>query len=223
MVDPILAHASPSTARALLGSKDARLLLPTGNPAPTIANRRRRRCGARLLDAGPRESQPLQPVVGQALTPVGRSPRLHRVVHLASWRKVYAVYGTWLAFKVICLIVLTCPSKAGEVYMVKDKIKAFFSWVPGVEAPVEPADQAPKRAGPTPQVQPTAARSEQPELQNIKGIGPGIVRKLDSLGVRTYADLAAADPDTLAKQLDTRPVTPQKVRGWISKAKKRAG
>ena len=37
MIDPILAHASPATARALLGPKAANLSLPEGNPAPTIA------------------------------------------------------------------------------------------------------------------------------------------------------------------------------------------
>jgi hypothetical protein len=37
MIDPILAHASPATARALLGPKAVNLSLPEGNPAPTIA------------------------------------------------------------------------------------------------------------------------------------------------------------------------------------------
>ena len=106
--------------------------------------------------------------------------------------------------------------------MVKDRIKAFFSRVLGVEAPIEPADREPERASGTAQAQPTARRAEQSELQNIKGIGPGIVNQLDGLGLRTYADLAAAHPDSLAKQLDTRPVTPQKVRSWVSQAKKRA-
>ena len=107
--------------------------------------------------------------------------------------------------------------------MVKDRIKAFFSWVPGVEPPAEPADQQPQQRGAGSGAQATGDATAQPEIQNIKGIGPGIVKKLDGLGIRTYADLAAADPDTLAKQLDTRPVTPQKVRGWVSEAKKRAG
>jgi uncharacterized protein len=37
MIDPILAHASPATARALLGPKAVNLSMPEGNPAPTIA------------------------------------------------------------------------------------------------------------------------------------------------------------------------------------------
>ncbi|MBK1669570.1 hypothetical protein CKO28_16140 [Rhodovibrio sodomensis] len=37
MIGPILAHASPATARAWLGPKAVNLSLPEGNPAPTIA------------------------------------------------------------------------------------------------------------------------------------------------------------------------------------------
>ncbi|MBK1671542.1 hypothetical protein CKO28_26440 [Rhodovibrio sodomensis] len=37
MIDPILAHASPATARALLGPKALDLSLPEAHPAPTIA------------------------------------------------------------------------------------------------------------------------------------------------------------------------------------------
>jgi predicted flap endonuclease-1-like 5' DNA nuclease len=106
--------------------------------------------------------------------------------------------------------------------MMKDRIKAFFSWVPGIEPPVEPADRHPQARHSGSSAKSINNDGGVPELQNIKGIGPGIVQKLDALGVRTYADLAAADPDTLAKQLDTRPVTPQKVRGWVAEAKRRA-
>lgn len=106
--------------------------------------------------------------------------------------------------------------------MLKDRIKAFFSWVPGIEPPVEPVARQPKERRAASSAQATVSKTSDAELQNIKGIGPGIVKKLDALGICTYADLAAADPDTLAKQLDTRPVTPQKVRGWVAEAKKRA-
>ena len=61
------------------------------------------------------------------------------------------------------------------------------------------------------------------DLSAIKGIGPGIVRKLDALGIKTFADLAKADPDDLASKLALRPVTPARVREWIAEARKRTG
>lgn len=106
--------------------------------------------------------------------------------------------------------------------MLKERMKAFFSWVPGIEPPVEPANEQLQQSRPTSGGGNKGASTAEPELQNIKGIGPGIAKKLVALGIRTYPDLAAADPERLAKQLGTRPVTPQKVRGWIAEAKKRA-
>jgi len=66
-----------------------------------------------------------------------------------------------------------------------------------------------------------ATRSD--DLSAIKGIGPGIVRKLDALGIKTFADLAKAGPDDLASKLALRQVTPARVREWIAEAEKRRG
>jgi large subunit ribosomal protein L21 len=120
----------------------------------------------------------------------------------------------------------------------------MFWWVPGVDTADDdkkdtaaPQQSAPQQAAPQ---QPQAgaadasasrqpASSEAPassaaadDLTAIKGIGPAIARKLDALGVRTFAELAAADPDDLAARLDSRTVTADRVRTWASEAKKRA-
>ena len=67
-----------------------------------------------------------------------------------------------------------------------------------------------------------AAKTTPPDdLTAIKGIGPAITRKLDALGVRTFTDLAEADPDDLAAKLASRPVTASRVQEWVTEAKKR--
>ena len=67
-----------------------------------------------------------------------------------------------------------------------------------------------------------AAKPTPPDdLTAIKGIGPAIARKLDALGVRTFTDLAEADPDDLAAKLASRPVTASRVQEWVTEAKKR--
>ena len=69
----------------------------------------------------------------------------------------------------------------------------------------------------------TTPKTPPDDLTAIKGIGPGIVRKLDALGIKTFADLAKADPDDLASKLALRPVTPTRMREWIAEATKRTG
>jgi predicted flap endonuclease-1-like 5' DNA nuclease len=60
------------------------------------------------------------------------------------------------------------------------------------------------------------------DLTVIKGIGPAVQKKLHALGIRTFDDLAAADPAKLAEQLKGRqPVSPAAVRGWTKAANQR--
>ena len=65
-----------------------------------------------------------------------------------------------------------------------------------------------------------AARDRAPDdLTVIKGIGPVVQQKLHALGIRTFHDLAAADPETLAEQLKGRqPISQGQVRGWTKAA-----
>jgi len=60
------------------------------------------------------------------------------------------------------------------------------------------------------------------DLSEIKGIGPAIKTKLAQLGIKSFADLAGADAGQVAKSLDQRTVTPERVRSWIAEAKKRS-
>jgi len=57
------------------------------------------------------------------------------------------------------------------------------------------------------------------DLTDIKGIGPAYAQRLAELGITTFADLAAADAETLAQQLEAR----SGVDDWIAQAKERAG
>ena len=69
---------------------------------------------------------------------------------------------------------------------------------------------------------PAADPAKPGDLSEIKGIGPAIKTKLAQLGIKTFADLAGANPDQVAKSLDQRTVTPERVRSWIAEAKKRS-
>lgn len=116
----------------------------------------------------------------------------------------------------------------------------MFWWLPGGDQPEEtkPAPPAQKKSAPAePKTEaakvdagasqpvsnePSATAAQADDLTAIRGIGPAIARKLDALGVTTFADLAAADPDDLAAKIARRPVTSNRVREWIAEAKKRA-
>ena len=100
---------------------------------------------------------------------------------------------------------------------------------PQQSAPQQPATKQPQADAADSSASRQPASSQAPsssaaadDLTAIKGIGPAIARKLDALGVRTFAELAAADPDDLAARLESRTVTADRVRTWASEAKKRA-
>lgn len=74
-----------------------------------------------------------------------------------------------------------------------------------------PAPEAPARAAPD-------------DLTVIKGIGPAVQDKLRSLGITTFKDLAAADPDDLTEQLKgSHPISRARVTEWTATARERAG
>ena len=60
------------------------------------------------------------------------------------------------------------------------------------------------------------------DLTVIKGIGPVVQEKLRSLGIATFRDLAAADPEALTEQLKgPQPISKARVRGWTEAASQR--
>ena len=103
-------------------------------------------------------------------------------------------------------------------------IDLVFWWLPKHEASQEPSTRAPEPAAEQEAQQPAtkqaAASDPAPDdLTVIKGIGPVVQQKLQALGIRTFNDLAAADPAALAEQLKGRqPISAALVRGWAEAA-----
>lgn len=76
-----------------------------------------------------------------------------------------------------------------------------------------PAEPTPVRAAPP--------ASKADPLTEIKGIGPAFEQALYAKGIRTFADLARQNPDTLAGQLGSRVATAERIRQWIEQAQDR--
>ena len=102
----------------------------------------------------------------------------------------------------------------------------------GAQQQAEPKGGAPRAAerrappGPKPaaaQPEKTVAAPVPDDLTEIKGIGPAVQNKLRALGITTFADLAAADPDAILRQLKgSQPLTRGKVQAWTKAARERA-
>ncbi len=89
------------------------------------------------------------------------------------------------------------------------------------DAATQPATDAPVGSAAAPSSTSSTSQGGSDDLTAIKGIGPAIARKLEAAGVRSFADLAAADPNDLADKIASRPVTAERVRTWISEARTR--
>jgi predicted flap endonuclease-1-like 5' DNA nuclease len=102
-----------------------------------------------------------------------------------------------------------------------------FWWLPKHEVERPAPQAAAPAAGSTSEQavggQKKAARDAVPDdLTVIKGIGPVVQEKLHALGIRTFGDLAAADPAKLVEQLKGRqPISEALVRGWTKAADQR--
>jgi predicted flap endonuclease-1-like 5' DNA nuclease len=89
----------------------------------------------------------------------------------------------------------------------------------GAEAPARQPGPKPAAAQP----EKTVAAPVPDDLTEIKGIGPAMQNRLRALGITTFADLAAADPDQLMKQLKgAQPLSLGRVRHWTEAARERA-
>jgi len=117
--------------------------------------------------------------------------------------------------------------------LVRRWMKLAFWWVPGNQEPQAPSQTRTPPPQATPQPPESARPSRAPEssgtpksassggdLTGIKGIGPAMQTRLTELGITTKADLAAAEPATLTKQLKAgrAVVSESKVRAWIEAA-----
>jgi predicted flap endonuclease-1-like 5' DNA nuclease len=85
---------------------------------------------------------------------------------------------------------------------------------PGASAAPEPEATQPEKAvtAPVPD-----------DLTVIKGIGPALQNRLRALGITTFADLAAANPDKLMAQLKgAQPLSRARVQHWTEAARARS-
>jgi predicted flap endonuclease-1-like 5' DNA nuclease len=106
-------------------------------------------------------------------------------------------------------------------------IDLVFWWLPKRQAE-QPAPQATKPPAGSPLKQAAGGRTKAAsdavpdDLTVIKGIGPVVQQKLHAVGIRTFDDLAAADPARLVEQLKGRqPISEALVRGWTKAADQR--
>ena len=91
------------------------------------------------------------------------------------------------------------------LWLLKDKITG------PAPAPVQPADAPRFRVAP-----PTAPAAGGDDLTRVKGIGPVYSARLADVGISSFADLAGADPATVAERVDAAET---QVAGWISQAR----
>ena len=91
--------------------------------------------------------------------------------------------------------------------------------------PEEPLNRRRELRSPAPALPPpkTVAAPVPDDLTEIKGIGPAMQNRLRALGITTFADLAAADPNQLMAQLKgAQPLSLGRVRQWTEAARQRA-
>jgi predicted flap endonuclease-1-like 5' DNA nuclease len=62
------------------------------------------------------------------------------------------------------------------------------------------------------------APSEPDDLTEIKGIGTVFAGRLEGMGITTFRDLVAANPETVARHIDTQPT---RVQEWVTQARLR--
>ena len=86
--------------------------------------------------------------------------------------------------------------------------------------PVPPAAASPEQA---PVETPAAAPDAADDLTVIKGIGAAMQDKLQAIGIRTYADLAGADPEKLLSDLRAAQAVASRARiqEWIATAREK--
>ena len=89
------------------------------------------------------------------------------------------------------------------------------------KAPAQvPSLPAPKMAEEAPS-EPQVAAPETDPLIDINGIGPGTQQRLFDAGIKTFAQLASMDPDTLREIAGAAVTRRYNVEDWIEEARQR--
>ena len=87
-------------------------------------------------------------------------------------------------------------------------------------APASKPKPAAKTTGKTARKSPTqATKKTTNDLTEIKGIGPAAARDLNAAGIKTFADLASADPGPLAGRMPGKGHSREKLAGWVEQAR----
>jgi predicted flap endonuclease-1-like 5' DNA nuclease len=86
------------------------------------------------------------------------------------------------------------------------------------EITAEPEEREADAGETEPEVEQVGPAAE--PVDTIKGIGPSYAEKLESAGVETVGDLAAADADALG---DDTGLSPKRISRWIEQAEARTG
>ena len=91
---------------------------------------------------------------------------------------------------------------------------------PTPEPEPEPAKGQESEAPTTPEAPAGEPDTTSDDLTAIRGIGPAMQKRLVAMGIRTRADLAAADVDTLTERLktDKAVVSRDRIKRWIETA-----
>ncbi len=104
----------------------------------------------------------------------------------------------------------------------KTKTQTQTQSKPGTKAGAKAGARAAPKTAPAP---PAAPAGRKDDLTRIKGIGPGVARQLEAMGIRSFAQLAALSPDELA-DVDAKLTS---IKGscyrndWVGQAKALAG
>jgi predicted flap endonuclease-1-like 5' DNA nuclease len=139
-------------------------------------------------------------------------------------------YRRWLDFAFWWLPRKEAPSRDAEAAPARGPQQEGAAKPGAPAAPERPVEPPAPEPSPAPAARSAAARPEKTvappvpdDLTVIKGIGPAVQNKLRALGITTFADLAAADPDAILRQLKgSQPLTRGKVQAWTKAARERA-
>ncbi|PWG65462.1 DUF4332 domain-containing protein [Spiribacter halobius] len=94
---------------------------------------------------------------------------------------------------------------------------------PAAASEPEAASKPESAPRPEPAPETTASPGRADDLTEIKGIGAAMQQRLNAHGIRSFADLAAADPYRLLRQLkeDKAVISEARVKEWIQTAQAR--
>jgi predicted flap endonuclease-1-like 5' DNA nuclease len=91
--------------------------------------------------------------------------------------------------------------------------------MPAVTAPRPSPDPAPYASSGFPPFRPARALGPPDDLKRIRGIGPATEKRLNEVGVSTWAQVAAFAPNEIPTIADIAKVSIDKIRPWIDQAR----